>query len=274
MVGFKLGLIFILSIAGCLAVPLTKDASRIVGGNVAANGSHPHMAALAHGSLWERTVICGGSILTQRAVLTAAHCIDSLFDWGTLSRLAGVIVGTNVWESKEGTYHEVVRNVTHPDWDRRVNNNNDIGMVFTRTNIMYSDRVQPVRLSWDFVGADVAVRAAGWGDTSYGGKETGVLLELNLRTIDENKCVQQMAEASINHNIRLPPVDPEVQICGNHPHSDGYGMCHGDSGGPLIRAENGMQVGVVSWGVPCGRDAPDVFVRVSAYRDWILRHVQ
>ncbi|KAJ2944272.1 hypothetical protein O0L34_g18254 [Tuta absoluta] len=272
MTGLKLGLLLIISIAGCLAVPLSpEDGSRIVGGSVAAEGSHPYYAALTHGISFSRHIFCGGSILTQRSVLTAAHCIDSLYDWGTLSRLAGILVGTNQQRPHTlGQYYEVVRNATHPGWDRSVNYNNDIGIVFTAKNIIFSARVQPVRLSWDFVGSDVAVRAAGFGDTSFGGWISDVLLEVNLHTIEGNQCVKKMAEAAINHNMRLPAVDPEFQVCANHAASDGHGMCHGDSGGPLVRVDNGMQVGLVSWGVPCGRDAPDVYVRLSAYRDWIL----
>lgn len=48
------------------------------------------------------------------------------------------------------------------------------------------------------------------------------------------------------------------------------GICVGDSGGPLI--SGGEQIGVVSWGVPCAQGIPDVYARVSSYRDWILEN--
>ncbi|KAI5645488.1 trypsin domain-containing protein [Phthorimaea operculella] len=273
MTGYKLGLFFIISIAGCLAVPLPENGSRIVGGAVAANGSHPHMAALVMGGIW-REIFCGGAVVSQRAILTAAHCIDGIYSWGSLSRQASVVVGTNQWRPRtEGQQYELARNVTHPHWDRRINHNHDIGILFTRTNIVFSARVQPISLSWDFVDADVAVRAAGWGDTSHGGWISELLLELHLHTIEGDKCIQQVAEAGVIHDIRLPAVDPEFQMCVNHPLSDGHGMCHGDSGSALVRVGDGKLVGVVSWGVPCGRDAPDVFVRVSAYKDWLSRHI-
>lgn len=47
----------------------------------------------------------------------------------------------------------------------------------------------------------------------------------------------------------------------------GQGMCMGDSGGPLVAA--GAVVGAVSWGIPCGNAAPDVFARVSSHVAWI-----
>lgn len=48
----------------------------------------------------------------------------------------------------------------------------------------------------------------------------------------------------------------------------GNGMCMGDSGGPLVA--HGQLAGAVSWGVPCGVGAPDVFARISSHHGWIV----
>ena len=67
-------------------------------------------------------------------------------------------------------------------------------------------------------------------------------------------------------------VSPELQLCAGAGYSD---SCQGDSGGPLVQRGIGaepVQVGVVSWGLGCGRaDSPGVYMRVSAYADWISR---
>lgn len=47
----------------------------------------------------------------------------------------------------------------------------------------------------------------------------------------------------------------------------------GDSGSALVRVSDGQQVGVVSWGFPCARGAPDMFVRVSAFGDWLQENI-
>lgn len=52
----------------------------------------------------------------------------------------------------------------------------------------------------------------------------------------------------------------------------GVGACHGDSGGPLVLADTHEQVGVVSWGLPCGRGLPDVYTRLTSYSEWIAKH--
>lgn len=50
----------------------------------------------------------------------------------------------------------------------------------------------------------------------------------------------------------------------------GQGTCMGDSGGPLI--SGGQQIGIVSWGIPCGQGRPDVYTRVFSHRNWILQN--
>jgi secreted trypsin-like serine protease len=47
-----------------------------------------------------------------------------------------------------------------------------------------------------------------------------------------------------------------------------FAACMGDSGGPLVQ-DDGSLIGIVSWGVPCGQGMPDIFTKVSEYKDWI-----
>lgn len=79
------------------------------------------------------------------------------------------------------------------------------------------------------------------------------------------------AECIIRHFLEItPPVSFRKNICTLN--GKGEGACKGDSGGPLVEVSSGQQCGVVSWGVPCAKGAPDVFTRVTAYTDWIAEN--
>lgn len=54
----------------------------------------------------------------------------------------------------------------------------------------------------------------------------------------------------------------------------GVGACNGDSGGPLADTKNKVILGVVSWGIPCGKGYPDAYTRVYSYLDWIKKHMK
>ncbi|KAJ2951594.1 hypothetical protein O0L34_g13748 [Tuta absoluta] len=281
--GVKIGFLLIAALAGCFnADPLpqngfvnhelfyhTNPAARIVGGSPAAEGSVPYMVALSQGAIVQ-SFICGGSILSQRTVLTAAHCIDAVYSWGSLSSSLRVTVGTNRW-NVGGQTLTIARNVTHQNYVSQIIKN-DIGILVTERNIIFSDRVVPVIPSYEFVGPDVTARAAGYGRIVQGGVLAQSLQELRVTTIDGERCVPEVAEAAIQHGFwGVPAVEPHIELCVVH--SPDHGMCNGDSGSALVRVDSGQQIGIVSWGLPCARGAPDMFVRVSAYRDWILEHL-
>lgn len=81
---------------------------------------------------------------------------------------------------------------------------------------------------------------------------------LNLQTMTLEAC---RAAHSIVNRQRVH----DNTICTTSP--NGTGMCMGDSGGPLVVGTN--VVGAVSWGIPCGTNAPDVFARVWSHAPWI-----
>ncbi|XP_037293559.1 chymotrypsin-1-like [Manduca sexta] len=100
-----------------------------------------------------------------------------------------------------------------------------------------------------------------------GGAISPNLLQLDVQTIDGNRCVHDVAAVAASLNRRVPPFDPNVELCTFH--SRNHGTCNGDSGSALVRVDRGQQIGVVSWGLPCALGAPDMFVRISAFRTWV-----
>ncbi|XP_047508517.1 chymotrypsin-1-like [Pieris napi] len=270
---FKVGLIALTLLVGSLAKPVKEDDmsiffdhtdpdSRIVGGTVA--GTVPWMAVLTNGLL-VRNLLCGASIITDRHLLTAAHCIDSVFILCRLSRSLRATVGTNHWNSG-GVHYNIAGNITNPNYIYEFIKN-DIGILITRDAIVFTNTISPVTLSFDVVGNGVATTVNGWGRIRAGGAASAQLLELQAATVDGLFCMIELPRVAAEMNITLPPVDPRIEICTFH--SVGHGACNGDSGSPLVRSDTKQQIGIVSWGLSCALGAPDVFVRISAYKAWL-----
>ncbi|XP_037873050.2 LOW QUALITY PROTEIN: chymotrypsin-2 [Bombyx mori] len=240
--------------------------ARIVGGTPAARGSHPHMVAMTKNFLI-RSLVCGGSLVTPRTVLTAAHCIASVFSSGALSSSLRVVVGTNQWNSG-GQIYAVARNITHPNYVSQTLKN-DLGLLITTSDVEYNDLVRPIALN--FIPSGFPVRVAGWGRIGRNQPLSPDLLEINARIIDGDGCVRAVRQAIIDLGIQAPPVEPHIEICTFH--AAGTGTCNGDSGSALVRIDNDEEIGIVSWGFPCAKGAPDMFVRISAYRAWLEENI-
>ncbi|XP_026498905.2 chymotrypsin-2-like [Vanessa tameamea] len=275
----KAGFLFVTLLIGSYAFPAqeqdmsiffdhTDAQARIVGGTIA--GSVPYMVVLSSGVL-VRSLLCGGSVITDRHVLTAAHCIEAVFSGGSLINSLRGTVGTNRWNTG-GTLYSFARNVSHPHYVRSTIKN-DIGILVTSTNVAFSNAVKPAVLNYDFVGAGIPTSVTGWGRTVAGGAISQNLLQLSAVVIDGNRCVSEVRDLAVQLNVRnVPEVEPHLEICTFH--STGHGTCNGDSGSPLMRSDREQQIGVVSWGLPCARGAPDMFVRISAFADWIQQSIR
>ncbi|XP_041981409.1 chymotrypsin-2-like isoform X2 [Aricia agestis] len=213
-----------------------------------------------------KSLMCGGSIITRKDVLTAAHCIEFAVIWGELLSSYQGVVGSyyyNIIDKKltlqfTGFY-------IHKTWDS-LSIKDDIGILKT-AGIPLSDRVEVLPLNFDWIDGAVKCVVTGWGTTDFMMPIPDRLQALNVSTISGAECVRRIREKE-QHGWLSPPVEPHREICTYH--SPGHGMCNGDSGSALILKKIRSQIGIVSWGFPCAVGAPDMFVRVSAYRRWIL----
>nr|AAV84209.1 chymotrypsin [Culicoides sonorensis] len=224
---------------------------RIVGGSNAALGQFPYQVSLRTPSGFH---FCGGSIYSNRWIVTAAHCIV-----GDSPSNVRVAVGTIY--TGQGIIHAVSRLTPHPNYNSNLLTN-DIGLVQTSTTISFTTTVQPIALGSTSVGGGVTAVASGWGNTYTGGGAPTTLQYLNVRTITNTEC-KNLHSATGNSALVYDNV-----ICTYL--SSGKGMCNGDSGGPLVA--NNQLIGAVSWGVPCARGYPDAFARISSHRSWIINN--
>ncbi|RVE48200.1 hypothetical protein evm_007154 [Chilo suppressalis] len=206
-------------------------------------------------------------VFLSRTVLTAAHCIVAVFRFGSLSSELRIRVGSNRWNNGGVTY-TLSSNATHEHYES-TSRKNDLGVLYTRTPIVFSETICAIALDFEHVGAEIQTRAAGWGRTRTAGPVSNLLMELDVITMSGPRCVEEMART-----VTSLVVEPNIELCTRHPNGSGRGMCTGDSGSALVRLDHGSQIGIVSWGVLCARGAPDIFVRVSAYENWLQKHIR
>ncbi|OWR49695.1 trypsin [Danaus plexippus plexippus] len=266
---FQAGCLLLSLVAGIIGLPLNgeQDTSpyfdsiqrRIYNGDEA--GPVPHMVALVVGT-HTKTFVCGASLITTRHVLTAAHCIDAVTKNGALIGSLKGIVGTNYW-NKGGTHYTFTVNIPHPQWDS-IRKRNDIGILVTSLPVTLNKYVQVVSLNFNFIGGNVPVIVHGWGRLQKEAKESSPSLqELRTFTIDSSSCASR-----ILNRQNTTSFDPNREICTFLDKNSG--VFFGDSGSPLILQDTRQQIAVVSR-VFLGTTSryPDLYLRVSAYKDWI-----
>lgn len=233
----------ILLISLCYAIPYS---TRIMNGIIASESQFPYLAALEVNNQHE----CGGTVLNNRWIVTTTHCIA-----GKPAAFFIVILGT-VFLNTRGDSYKVDKLVVHNKFNRQTIQN-DIGLVRTSTDIQFSNKVQPISISLFEVPVGIEAVVSGWGYSKLPPTENLNKLRFTMVNIIPNdECAQKMKG--------IGPIT-ENQICTSFINSGG--VCGGDSGGPLVA--NGQLIGIISWGYHCGRGYPNVFVKASAYMNWI-----
>ncbi|GJQ70815.1 hypothetical protein Trydic_g742 [Trypoxylus dichotomus] len=216
---------------------------RIVGGIDAEDGAFPYQISLR----WHGRHICGGSILNERYILTAAHCIHR-----QIPENLTVVTGSNNLNEGGDTY-KVEKIIEHKGYLPQTITN-DIALIKLQEDVKYGDKVKPINLPEKDTGCDVELTLSGWGTTTFPGEIPNKLQTIKLISVSNVKC-------TLDHPGGILPTN----ICTLN--KKGEGACHGDSGGPLVYED--YQVGVVSWGIPCAKGKADVFTRVYSYLKWI-----
>ncbi|KAL7286386.1 hypothetical protein TKK_0019340 [Trichogramma kaykai] len=247
--------------------------TRVVGGANARVGQFPHQVSLQFGpNPYQLSHFCGGTILSERVVLTAGHCVAALPPQGGVFVVKAGKNNVLAHESNEQTVR-VKFMVTHELYQGGVAPY-DISLLFLESPLQFNNCVAPIALPKAGVEPSGEVELSGWGSTSRTQQMIlpAILQYVKLPVLDIQTCAR--AINTMSRGARSPL--HTTNVC-TGPLDGGAGACRGDSGGPLISRQNGHAevVGVVSWGfVPCGGyGAPSVFVKVADFVDWINENV-
>ncbi|XP_059474912.1 transmembrane protease serine 9-like [Neocloeon triangulifer] len=257
LIMIRLAVCFLALAAATLALPrnfeLNVGDHRIVNGTDAPLGKYPSQISLQ----WLGSHSCGGSIINERWVLTAAHCVD-----GEDYTLYYVYAG-DVDLQGNGQLVDTAQFIIHKDYDPNNMYINDIALVRLLDPLVLGPNVQPVSLvnQGQVTDGGATATVIGWGYPESGGSVMQFLQEVDIFVVGDAEC-----EA-------IHGGDPHPSnICAGVPEG-GKGQCSGDSGGPLF--VNGQQVGIVSWSVkPCTiAPYPGVYTEVAYYVDWINNNI-
>ncbi|XP_068231253.1 transmembrane protease serine 9-like [Palaemon carinicauda] len=234
--------------------------TRIVGGETTTMHEYPWQVGLTSAS----RPYCGGSIISNQWILTAAHCVE-----GDSASSVKVLIGEHNWgtttETSVTEKRDVSQIIVHPQYSSKTFDN-DMALLKLSSPISFpsDNKIAPVCLpdagnAYDNVDAIIT----GWGTTSSGGSQSNQLREVTVPTMTNSKC-QQSYGNSITSNMICAGLD-----------EGGKDSCQGDSGGPMVTGGNTaasfmVQIGVVSWGYGCAYAGyPGVYARVNNYLSWI-----
>lgn len=273
-------MIAILSLA-CLAFPARVDAQgskrlldaerdwdqhqvagapRIIGGKDVKIQDNPWQVAILASRVPSNIVaqFCGGSIIAQRWVVTAAHCVDG----GTKPIQVQILVGTDSLET--GGVRVVVRDIkVHEKWKTTPNANDfDIALIETDADLGNAGVITGNTATAELtVPSDV--RVTGWGRTS----KTSSAGAKKLQGID----IPYVLRATCNRPASYGGDITGNMICAGI-QQGGVDSCQGDSGGPATAMVNNARrlVGIVSWGEGCAqRDKYGVYTNVAQFASWV-----
>ncbi len=239
----------------------------IIGGTPTSIASYPWLAYIDYRGPVEK-FNCGGTVVSPRLILTAAHCV--LTGTGKIAVASNFSVVTGVGDLRETTPERISRVsqvLVFPEYEpSRVLN--DAALLVLAAPVAAPPLPLATPSDEALSAQGVPVEAAGWGLIDVEPPRASPVLRA------AQSVVQSPAYCQRRLRTALPVFASRSQICVRSQPGSGAGLCNGDSGGPgIARRPDGtpVQIGIISLkgAFDCNPAVPQVLARVDRVSSWV-----
>jgi secreted trypsin-like serine protease len=234
-----------------------RQVARIVGGRDAMVGEVPWQVALIISDLEVDSAqyLCGGSMIENGWVLTAAHCVQGYESAaGKILAISGALDINDIASTRK----VATRVIVHPLY---CSGTQDYDVALVKVEATGT----PAKLTTVRPAQNTPALVSGWGTTTESGKTSPTLRIVEVSIKSATAC---------NESAAYDGHVSDKMVCAGPGGKAPADSCQGDSGGPLFAKDNPKaQLGIVSWGEGCARDGKfGVYADVASLQKWINDH--